>query len=410
MIRKMITDTVCLLGLVGCCASLFGEEPTAVTGPNFRLQVAPKQLTSLTSFSAMGEIGERLARVNATIGYQIGRNQRLKLSVDQLAQKLTYDFINGKKSAWVQQIAGGFAYKYFLDGCLIDSVDVGGWYSNSSNRRLSSFVVVDGTTAQVFKRRIAGAEGWHGSIGSTIFPWDCGSLGLAVVYDHVDYRRQALEHKTVSGFGCAIDFRQRIYSSLDLIVKGDLSPVYQHVGGALNWTFPCLFGDAMAGLYGDYTHGLKGLPNDASFGVQVNLAFGDGRFVAPFYKSCCVRDKTRPQQDLLEWIADPAVMMPMVLTMADQCFPPSAAALPDVFIEDFGPYSIDVSGAFLGGGCMSVEYSAKGLPPNSFINGRTGVIFGTNFGVFSAPFQVTVMAECVCGVATSTFELTLENL
>jgi hypothetical protein len=404
MLRHVIA-CVCACGLLpwGMHA-----EPSTTMGPNARLIIAPRQLTSQTAFAIMGEVGEKMARVNATLGYQIGMRQRLKLSVDQLCQKLKYDFYNGSKEAWVQQIAGGASYKCFLDDCFFDSVDAGGWYSNAPSRRLSSFVLQEETTARLFERRIAGGEAWHAYLGTTVFPWSCASLSIAAVYDHVDYHKKTVKDKTVDGMGFSVDFSQRIFDGVDFNLRGDILQPYQHVGGALNWTVATCYGDVVTGIYGDYTHGRKGLPNNTIFGVQINLAFGDGGQLPSFYKDCCARDSSRPRQDLLEWIADPAVMMPIVLAIADQCTPPSAAALPDIFV-DFGPYAINVSGAFMGGQCLGTKYSASGLPPDAFIDDN-GVIFGTNLGLFSTPFNITVTTECVCGSASSSFVLTMETL
>lgn len=384
-------------------------EPTTTTGPNIRLILAPKQLTSQTGFALMGEVGEKMARVNATIGYQIGMCQRLKLSVDQLSQRLTYDFANGSKQCWVSQIAGGAAYRYYLDDEWFDSIDAGGWYSNAKNRTLSDEIILGETTSRAFQRRIAGSEAWHIYAGTTIFPWSCATLSLAAVYDHVDYRRNTFRDTAVSGAGFALDFSQRLFNRFEVSLKGDWLQPYQHVGGALNWTMPCAYGDVIVGVYGDYTQGRKNLPNDVSYGIQLNLAFGNSCYLSPYYKDCCIRDKTRSKQDLLEWIADPAVMMPIVLAITDECRPPSVVTLPDVTV-DLGPYAINVAAAFAAGDCFAVRYSATGLPPDAFIDAESGIIFGTNLGLFSAPFTVTVTGECVCGSATSSFVLTYETI
>lgn len=167
MLRMIIAVGLCVLGAY---LPMHGEEPTATTGPSVRLILAPKQLTSCTGFALMGEIGQKTARVNATLGYQIGSSQRLKLSVEQLTQKLTYEYVNGKTEAWVRQIAGGAGYKYLLDDYYVDSFDLGGWYSNAPNKTLSPFVITTGTTSQSFERYVAGSQAWHGYAGMTVFP------------------------------------------------------------------------------------------------------------------------------------------------------------------------------------------------------------------------------------------------
>lgn len=407
MLRKM-TTALCLLG----ASTIASAEPTTTTGPNVKLIIAPRQLTSQTGFALMGEVGEKMARVNATLGYQIGLHQRLKLSVDQLVQKLKYDFFLGDKSVWMQQIAGGASYKYFLDdyGCWFDSIDAGGWYSNAPNRKLSSITLTTSdTTTRTFERMVAGSEAWHAYLGATLFPWEGATLGLAAVYDNVEYRRETFSDRNVSGIGFSFDFGQRLYEFVDLTFRGDFLQPYQHVGGDLNWTFPTPYGNAIVGLYGDYTRGKEGLPNNTTFGIQINLAFGSTDCLPSFYQGCCSRDNSRPRQDLLEWLADPAVKMPIVLAIAEQCTPPVAGLLPDVIV-DLGPYAVDVSTAFLGGQCRGVRYSASGLPPESFIDVDSGIIFGTNLGLETTPFNVTVKCECICGSTTSSFILTLENL
>ena len=406
MLKKAITFCALSMAANGFLAA---NQPTAVTGPSVRLVIAPKQMTSQTGLALMGEIGEKVARVNGTVGYQIGKCQRLKMSVDFLNQKLRYDFNQNVSQCWVRQVAAGAIYKYLLNDNWVDSVDLGGWYSNAPSCEGSALTIVTGTTQQTFRRTIAGSEGWHGSLGTTLFPWSCATVGISAVYDHVEYDKKTGRNKTVSGAGFTIDFNQRLFHRLDLNLKGDWLQPYLYAGGSLNWTVPCAYGDAIVGLYGGYTQGRHGLANNASYGLQLNMAFGNTACVAPFYKKCCVRDKTRPRQDLLEWIADPAVMMPIVLAIADECAPPFAVVLPDVLV-DFGPYAINVSGAFLAGGCFAVSYSAKGLPPGASINSSTGVISGSNLGLFSTPFPVTVTAECVCGSASSTFVLTYESL
>lgn len=395
--------------LLGASLSLCGESLSTTTGPNVRFILAPKQLTSQTGFALMGEAGEKLLRGSVSLGYQIGANQRLKMSVEQLSQKLTYCFAEEKTDRWVKQIAGGACYKYFLDDNWFDSIDVGGWYSNAQNETLTPFVVVSEASVRSFERKIAGAQAWHASMGTTVFPWSGCSLGLAAVYDHVDYRRRVLRGKTVAGAGFTVDLNQRLFKCLDINLRGDFLLPYHHGGGTLNWTVPTHYGDMVVGLYGDYTQGRHGLPNNTSCGVQINMAFGSGRFLSSFYGRCCFRDKTRPRQSLFEWIAEPAVLMPIVLAIEDKCSPPTAVRLPDVSVG-LGPYTIDVSGAFQRAGCSVSTFNAAGLPFGASINPNTGVISGMNLGVFLAPFNVTVMGLCSCGSATSSFILTYESL
>lgn len=394
--------------LLNCCP--IKAEPTAMTGPNFRFVLAPAGLTARTGYSLMGEAGENTVRINGTIGCQLDPNQRLKLSVDQLYQKLSYQFNSGKIHRWVNQIAGGGSYQYFLNDYLLDSIDIGGWYSNSRSRKLPPLLISSGeTTSSTIFRNIAGAEAWHASLGTTILPWYGATFGLEATYDHVEYKTEAKSHQLVAGAGFTFNLNQRLCDELDLNIRGDWLKPYQHIGGSMQWKFPSSYGNVLVGIYGDYTHGTNGLPNCTSFGLQLIMAFGNSSYASPFYTTYCIKDKTRPRQDLLEWIADPAVLMPIVLSKADECNPPSSVVLPNVIV-DLGPYSLDVSDAFIKGNCNAISYSAVGLPPDAAINETTGVITGVNLGLFTTPFNVNIFANCTCGNASSSFVLTYESL
>lgn len=119
--------------------------------------------------------------------------------------------------------------------------------------------------------------------------------------------------------------------------------------------------------------------------------------------------------DLSNWVAKPAVQMPVVLAIAEErfqevCIPPTSTAITPDPIERFGVAAgdpidppIDLSPFFSSN--FPLTFSAEGLPAGVSIDPDTGIISGTINATFEG--DVTVTGTSQCGSTSQTFTLRL---
>ena len=98
---------------------------------------------------------------------------------------------------------------------------------------------------------------------------------------------------------------------------------YDFVEAQLNFANWTCGGDYTFGIFANYTHGKRPLPNTIGYGIQIGADLG-----ALSYYTRCARSSScqpdfpclNPAYDLSMWTAIPAVYIPEVLAITDQGF------------------------------------------------------------------------------------------
>ena len=408
---KVLSLTLkCLCLIILMCTTAQAVDNNLI--PDVRIVFISPPIKDCAALSLLGEVGNRNFRCNGTYGQYLTSYQRFKFSGEFLAEQLEYKSLTEQKGKMVYQYALGGAYQFLLPnlqgvyllpiGCF-ESLDLGGSYSHAFSKRLSIL------------QRIAGSNGGFGYIGSGLRLWTNGLFSARADYDYVQYNREFESKLRVNGWGGSFNFAQPICGSLVLNLFSEFRKPFYFYEFGLDWDCPLNCGIMNWGIYGNYTEGKKGLPNVATAGVRLSLAFGTKTVRknpsdfstcapcdAPTAIPCCYHDFCNPcERDLSGWVASPAVYVPIVLAVTDirlpsppppPCSPPTSDPLPPQFLLQGSPTMIPLAGFFHS--TLPLTFTATGLPPNLVINASTGTITGTP--IVSGTFTAIITATSSC--------------
>jgi hypothetical protein len=179
----------------------------------------------------------------------------------------------------------------------------------------------------VLYRRIAGGREGHVAAGGTLQLWPCARLSLAADYDRVLYKRKFSDDHKIAGFGGSIGFKQGLPCDLSLeFIAQFRRPFYVYRGG-LSWKYATYNGKLTVGLYASHTNGKSRLPNNSLGGLYIGYAFGGNPVFGGYYAGSpcysngyCTSSCSPCESDLIAWVAQPAVAMPIVVATAEQKF------------------------------------------------------------------------------------------
>ena len=388
----------------------------------YRSSQQPSAKTATTSqstagdygaFSAAGEFGYNNLRGSGTYGVYFTPCQRIKLSGEYLAQKLKYDFKAGDNKHWVSQFAFGGEYQYLLGSSAFQSIDLAAAYSHAFSKKLGNKHYHDCT----LKRRIAGSNGVLTSLGTTVKLWRCAFLFWDLTYDWVKFQRVHQADKTANGFGAAFKFMQQFAKDFAFNLGAEFSRPFYDYQASLDWNHMFHSWGIGCGLFGGYTDGKKGVPNIGTGGIRLNIALGGKG------SNCCRKASTdssascykRAYCNVLQWVATPAVRVPVVLTVADQketkcvtCVPPTSTTIPPVARINVGTSTFQLAQYFTSNEPLTYTLVIQGTPPagsSASIDPTTGVLTVTFGGGMSGAFSATVTATSPCGSTSQTFSI-----
>lgn len=381
--------------------------------PVARVVLTPVFLGEDAAFSLLAEGGPRSYRFNGTLGFISCEQHRFKVGGEYLSQRLHYKFETGKEHRWMHQWAVGGKYQYlFAEDCSCDwlrSFELSGYYAKANSKDLSL------DTEEGFSefRRIAGARSWGIEAGTSLDTWNCGSILVAIDYDHIQYKRRYQSDKNVSGVGATVALHQPLWCDVAFDFKYQYKRAYDYIEALLDWRNNLECGDLNIGIFANHVFGKDKLPSSTTVGVELGFSFGfDSLFSGccdPCATDCCVLDCN----DLAAWVSSPAVYIPQVLAIADQgeCTPPQllVSAIPTQNFLTFGEaIFIDLNEFFSSPKGSTIFYEVVGLPQGVVVN-SAGIISGI-VADNAGSYTITVNASDGCGITTTTFILNLGNV
>lgn len=404
------------------------HKPNNIYGPNLKVVTTPFRLTDCTIFSIGAEGGSKNIRFSGTFGYFLSPKIHFKFTAEQLTQQVTYNFTSGRVKKWMHQPALGGVLQYTFCHPCIESVELYGSYAACSGRRLCPHpcCVRKTNLLNEVSRRIAGGTDAYAGLGVTIHPWCYTTFSIALDYDQVTYRRKFFDKINTSGFGGTAKLHQDLYCGLSIDAKGEIRRPFSYFEGALNWTTVHPFGILTFGFYAGYTKGRDLLPNNWTTGVLVSADFGGMPFFSryqdcpppPCIRGCKLNACFPVDSELVAWIASPAVRMPTVLAVNEECVaqthkkcppppkphphPPEPVCHPPISVKipEQNSLPFDTSAFFDPNGHVMV-FTAQGLPHGFFIEPRTGVIRGNILEINR--ILVTVTGTTDCGHTSQSF-------
>ena len=311
----------------------------------------------------------------------------------------------GGSKGWVQQLALGGNWQYLIEMCALRALkafDLKGFYSYAASRRLG--VVRCKKGGFDILKRIAGTHTWGMSASSTWVLWKGSRVDLAANYDHINFRTN-LQHefKVRSGYGGSVTFYQELFNVAEIELEAQFRRIFNSYSGKLNFCNLPYFPDWTASLFATYTSGKLHLPSSSFFGLEFAYSFSlncrepnEGGWIPKVWSPC----------NLASWVLTPAVYLPEVLAIVDECRGPTSHAIADQPIP-FGPYTLNIAalGGFTTSSTTPLVFSAAGLPFDARVEGN--LIVGNNQNFSNAPvtFIVTITASDPCTSTVQTFNL-----
>lgn len=450
MHKKLFLMAALLLGTV--CPTLSSADDihscdhsrhrTGNSLPVIRLKSTISPFDENSAFAVISEVGLRDVRFNGTYGMGFCNNLRAKVTGEYLMQKLAYGFSTGKARRWMRQMAIGGDVQYQLCNCFINDVHGRAYYSFAPSHRLHTLAceAIPGAQTTNVVRRIAGSHAYGFLAGTSITPWNCGYLGVNLNYDHVTYNRKFHHRKGTAGLGGGLDFRQILTQTVSFSLKGEIRKPFNYIGGTVDWNKAFCSGLFSVGVFANYTRGKKHLPNVAVAGISLGFNFAARNVYN--YDDCCQPTccPTYDPCDLIAYVQDPAIFMPVVLAIAEEstCSGPSLAgtAIPSATVPLGTVQFVDLNSHFSNGNGGAITYTAivqaavttpvnlpilragfnqasgilVSLNNNGTItldNTRTNPHFPPALNGFGVTYNVTVRATTQCGTVTRTFQVTM---
>jgi hypothetical protein len=270
-------------------------------------------INAKNAYNIETDLGFKMNRINLTLGHAFSPKNRLKMTVERLAQKQTFDFDSGSIDQWVSQYAGGAAFQHILGGGFFNNITVGGYYAQALSQSLDPVVYFIGDEAWVNYRHIAGAtsRGVNTSIG--IRPWKTGTITLTGYYDWVHYRNlyDNVSADDSQELGYGISLSQYISSSIQTTASYVERAVYRSIEVGVSF-YHNVFHDkrAIALSISAARSSSDNVAHENSVTVGLNYYFApmNNTYHIPGFQ----------MQSLKNWTSSPAVKMEQVLAAADQ--------------------------------------------------------------------------------------------
>lgn len=356
------------------------------------------------------EAGPRNYRVDGTVGFNLSNCQRLKLTGEYLRQDIDYSFATGVAREWMQQGAGGLDYQQHLTANGLNYIDLIGYYSHAPSKTLDpvtgNYLTNDSDLISYTNlRRIAGSNAYGFSPTVTLNPWCGGQASLALNYDNVHYDNHCGPEQQSDGFGGTVTLNQQLGPNIQFNASAGIRAPFNAYQAGIRYALP--HRNLSVGIIGSYTDGRDNLPNTSLAGIEVT-------YIADKTNSTRNQFNNRPAS-IAAWTQQPAVYMPQVLAIAENCLslttlapcvPPAFSGTIESQTITGGSFVSIPTALFFSG--TNLGFSAVNLPPDLTINPSTGLISGI-MGTASSGINIVVTATNGCGSAQSNaFNLDLD--
>lgn len=304
-----------------------GVDYSDLTGLYLNSQLI-KKFNENIAIGLIGEYGEGQYRANGTIGFKLGRDSLLKLSIERFNQNLPFNFFTGPIDERISQDAAGLRYEKVFEGrSWIRALGFGGYYAKAYNANLDPiYFISDGANCAgspvgyicVDERHIAGGESLGGDFSIKTLPSSTTLLEGHVNYDQVRYNTiyTADSIYDTQGFGGGVNLEQILSSRLKFRAGAEYRSIYSSVEVALSWMLPIITGlDSEIIFLAQRVWSSNPTPDNNIIGLKINF-FSNNR-IGPICKDYQI-NKNNFLTDLESWVSQPAVKMKQVMAIAEE--------------------------------------------------------------------------------------------
>ena len=271
-------------------------------------------ISQKSAYAIEADLGFKMDRLNLTIGQALTKTNRIKLTVEGLAQKQSFDFDSGSVEKWVSQYAGGGEFQHILGEGFLNNISLGGYYAQALNKTLDPVLYFDANKdGWINYRHIAGAvsKGVNTSLG--VRPWKTAIITLTGYYDWLHYRNiyENVSAEDSNELGYGISLSQYISSSLEVTANYINRAVYRSIEFGLSFCHNIFHDTRSLALS---ISGARSSSDNVS--RENSLTIGFNYYFAPMNNTYHIPGFQ--MSSFKAWISKPAVRMDQVLAAADQ--------------------------------------------------------------------------------------------
>jgi hypothetical protein len=299
-----------------CAASIPNtDNPTSALGPTLRTSFTGL-LTDTSGYSFAGEVSPYQYRLSATYGWNFFVSHQFKFTGEFVQQRINYAYFAGDEHHYETQGAFGGNYMFDIYRASIyrPQFDLSAYYSYSGADSLDmtsgTFINTSGLPQNfMVMQRASGSIATGVSPGVSARFWRGNRTGIALNYDDVRYTLKYQPSYNVSGAGATLQISQLFTESFGIDAKLGVRKPFNYYQANIGWDKLPHYPNWALKLNGAYVAGKSGLPS------TYNLMLAADYFLD---RDCDATELDRSRNELLGWIAKPAVYMPQVLGVADQ--------------------------------------------------------------------------------------------
>ena len=367
------------LGLEGPIefSTSYNEDLGVIFGANFATYI-----NAMNALAFEIEGGENMYRLNGTWGFAINERNRIKFSIERLADNDDYDFASGTESEWIGQNAIGGSYQYILDAGWLQAIDLNAYGAKADSKNYNAVVFFDKAgNPLVNQRRITGGETAGASVGLTLLPTQRTRAEIALHYDAVNYDiKYDEDDPSTSGLGFSADIEHLLSERIKAKIGADVLSTDHTYEAGITWLAPSKIGSSLEfSVLGSYLDSQTTSDQAYQVGVQAIYGWDEGSSQQNTGYSSFT---ALALQDLKTWARDPAVRMPEVMAVVDEAVfaavPKLIGDIPDVTTPELTPIDFTVAPYFKSDGenQSTLTYTATGLPQGIKMN-TNGRLVGT---------------------------------
>ena len=373
------------------------------------------------------DFGTNEYRFGATWAHMLNLQQRIKITVERLAQKLAFDFASGTTHNWIGQNAIGGEYQYLLNKRWLNSIDIGGYYANANSKTLPTITFWQNGALYDNMRHIAGATSENVNFGIDTHPWKTGLVNFNLDYDNVHFNPLYETANNKSGLGGTISLQQLLSKKLKLQLSSSFRQPFDQYQAGIFWLPTTTRGTKLElGLNYSYVNNHIDLPNENRYGLQLTFNWGNNQNTTIASYNLMPNNA----ENLKTWTGEPVVHMPTVLAMRDQKVQlhitahghknqitntlPTSQPIPNqhLYSDGKGDYRVDVKtlGDFQPDN-LTYKIISEAIPPLQgahFDPNNTGILIipKNNFGTF---YGTIISAYNDAGVTVEGLTVTIDK-
>jgi hypothetical protein len=301
-----------ILSYSSCCEALTEAWASLEQSNQYGTVIDSHYVNLINPCGALGfeiAFGGNEFRLNTTLANKVASRHQFKLTVDYLSQLRPYSIIIGPTRVWGIQYSVAEGYSYLIPRSKIASVNVSAYQLHSNDSVLAPVYQVNDLILALY-RNLRGAEGYGGSLGITVSPFDQTRINLDTLYDSVIFRNQFQPAPDKKGFGLCVQINQVLHPRFALNIDATHRAVYDSYAGSLQWILPKIMHNTLALSIGcQWVNGRAPILQDRR--LSLTLIYQGNR---------CCRNSQRwvLDNDIVLDAANPFVRMPQTLMTLDQ--------------------------------------------------------------------------------------------